>query len=144
MEKRKFKIGEIVYWQEVQGEVIKTSYYDSDYPVNVKFSNGWLFDFTDDGRHHVNALPVLSYEPYKNEVNKNEVIENDFTQYKIIQKDTLVFVKHHKEYEWLMKYYSHFENGKHYCFKIQYTSKETNETTSWNYVETENPLINNL
>jgi len=127
--KTKFKIGDIVYWQELQGEVI---YEFIGHPIRVRFTNNKVVDFTIDGRLYSNTPPVLSHTLYT---------LNGFTQNEVIEKDTLVWVKHEKDGEWKMRYYSHFENGKHYCFIIQLRSKQTDELINWNFLETTNPLI---
>jgi hypothetical protein len=59
---------------------------------------------------------------------------------KVIPKDTLVWVKNHESSLWQQRFYSHFENGKHYCFLDQKKSNETENTTGWNIVTTENPF----
>jgi hypothetical protein len=131
MEKTKFKKCDIVYWQDLQGEFID-KFHNSDYPIRVRFTNNRVVDFTNDGRCNVDTPPVLSHTPYT---------LNGFTQNEVIEKDTLVWVKHEKDGEWKMRYYSHFENGKHYCFRFQKSSKETQVIEIWNFVETTNPLI---
>lgn len=130
MEKTKFKKGDIVYWQELKGEVIEID--SSSYPIIVNFSNDYSEYFTSDGRDYENTPIVLSHTPYT---------LNGFTQNEVIEKDTLVWVKYSECNEWLLRYYSHFENGKHYCFKFQLSSKETKEVESWDFLETTNPLI---
>jgi hypothetical protein len=130
MEKTKFKIGDIVYWQELQGKVIMS--YNITYPIRVRFTNNRIDDFTIDGRICIDTPPVLSHTPYT---------LNGFTQNEVIEKDTLVFVKDAKCMNWEIRFYSHFKDGKHYCFKYQHSSKETSDTDDWTYLETENPLI---
>ena len=56
-----------------------------------------------------------------------------------ISKDTLVWVKNDKSW-WFQMYYSHFSDGKHYCFDNQKKSNEMENTTSWQIVTTENPF----
>jgi hypothetical protein len=129
MEKTKFKKGDIVYWQDLQGEVIEI--YSSYYPIRVEFPNRLVVTFTKDGRIFEDTPPVLSHTPYT---------LNGFTQNEVIEKDTLVWVMRLEGGEWEMRYYSHFENDIHYCFVNQLTSKQTDETTIWNFLETTNPL----
>jgi hypothetical protein len=131
MEKTKFKKCDIVYWQDLQGEFID-KFHNSDYPIRVRFTNNRVVDFTNDGRCYVDTPPVLSHTPYT---------LNGFTQNEVIEKDTLVFVKDAKCMNWEIRFYSHFKDGKHYCFKYQHSSKETSDTDDWTYLETENPLI---
>ena len=57
-----------------------------------------------------------------------------------IPKDTLVWVKNCENNVWQQRFYSHFENGRHYCFLYQRKSNETKETAGWNIVTTENPF----
>jgi hypothetical protein len=128
--KTKFKKGDIVYWQDLQGEVIGID--DDNYPIKVKFNNGVIIYFNNDGRIITGTPIVLSHTPYT---------LNGFTQNEVIEKDTLVFVKDAKCMNWEIRFYSHFKDGKHYCFKYQHSSKETSDTDDWTYLETENPLI---
>jgi hypothetical protein len=130
MKKTKFKKGDIVYWQELKGEVIEI--YSSYYPIRVEFTNRLVDTFTKDGRIFEGTPPVLSHTPYT---------LNGFNQNEVIEKDTLVWVMRLEGGEWEMRYYSHFENDIHYCFVNQLTSKQTDETTIWNFLETTNPLI---
>jgi hypothetical protein len=130
MEKTKFKKGDIVYWQDLQGEVIEI--YSSYYPIRVEFPNRLVDTFTKDGRIFEDTPIVLSHTPYT---------LNGFTQNEVIEKDTLVWVKDAPYSTWEQRFYSHFENDKHYCFLNQLTSKETDYTNSWDFLETTNPLI---
>ena len=130
MEKTKFKIGDIVYWQELQGKVIMS--YNITYPIRVRFTNNRIDDFTIDGRICIDTPPVLSHTPYT---------LNGFSQNEVIEKDTLVWVRESSDEIWHQRFYSHCENEKHYCFKYQRTSKETDEKAWWTFVETTNPLI---
>lgn len=133
MEKTKLKKGDIVYWQDLQGEVIDVINGTISCYIKVKFNNdNNITYFTIDGRLYSNTPIVLSHTPYT---------LNGFSQNEVIEKDTLVWVRMYEYFEWQMRYYSHFENGQHYCFDWQQTSKETNNINSWNYLETTNPLI---
>jgi hypothetical protein len=58
-----------------------------------------------------------------------------------IEKDTLVWCRNGEDFYWAVGYYSHFEDGKHYIFDGSKKSTETNGTTHWNIVTTENPLL---
>lgn len=138
---RKFKKGDIVYWQDLQGEVIDID--DTDYPIIVQFINDYIDYFTNDGRIYLKYHgridlkypPVLSHTPYT---------LNGFTQNSVIEKDTLVWIRDGNGCDWVQRFYSHFENGKHYCFANQLPSNETKEIFSWTYLETENPLLKKL
>jgi hypothetical protein len=59
---------------------------------------------------------------------------------KIIPKDTLVYVKNYEEHTWEIRFYSHFEKGKHYCFNCQKKSTEIDEYGSWTIVTDINPF----
>ena len=130
---RKFKKGDIVYWQDLQGEV--TDIDDTDYPITVKFNNDFKKSFTYDGRYFEHFPPVLSHTPYT---------LNGFTQNSLIERDTLVWVRDSNNDWWQQMFYSCFKDGKHYCFIEQKTSKETGLVSSSNFLETENPLLKKL
>lgn len=138
---RKFKKGDIVYWQDLQGEVIDID--DTDYPIIVQFINDYIDYFTNDGRIYLKYHgridlkypPVLSHTPYT---------LNGFTQNSVIEKDTIVWVRYSENDCWQQRYYSHFKDGNHYCFVNQNISKETELTQDWNFLETENPLLKKL
>lgn len=57
-----------------------------------------------------------------------------------IPKDTLVWVKNCENNVWQQRFYSHFLDGRHYCFDNQKKSNETKETSGWNIVTTKNPF----
>ena len=130
MEKTKFKKGDIVYWQELKGEVIEID--SSSYPIRVEFTNRLVDTFTKDGRIFEDTPQILSYTPYT---------LNGFTQNEMIEKDTLVWVRDASNHIWQQMFYSHFQDSVHHCFRNQKTSKEISETNSWYYLETTNPLI---
>jgi hypothetical protein len=58
-----------------------------------------------------------------------------------IEKDTLVWCRNGEDFYWAVGYYSHFEDGKHFVFSASKKSTETNSTTNWNIVTTENTLL---
>lgn len=129
----KFKKGDIVYWQDLKGEVMNTDN-SEPYTIKVKFLSDYGNYFTNDGRIHKEIPPVLSHTPYT---------LNGFSQNSVIEKDTLVWVRNNDEC-WHQRFYSHFENGYHCCFNDQKTSKDTNGITAWNFLETENPLLKKI
>jgi hypothetical protein len=59
---------------------------------------------------------------------------------KEIPKDTLVWVKMVEDDEWLLKFYSHFEGGKHYCFISQKKSHQEKKTHEWKFLTDKNPF----
>lgn len=74
-----------------------------------------------------------------------------FTEYKlegfstertcVFKKDDTVYVKN-ESCEWKLRYFSHYKDGRYYCFDRQLNSTETNDTYPWNFCEKENPLLN--
>lgn len=132
---RKFKKGDIVYLQDLQGEVIDIDYYHSGYPIEVKFNTNQTICFTENGRHLSFTPPVLSHTPYT---------LNGFTQNSVIEKDTLVWVRDVNGSNWQQRFFSHSKNGKYFCFFNQLTSNETEGFERWVFLETENPLLKKL
>ena len=67
-----------------------------------------------------------------------------FTEYPFkeqpIEKDTIVWYRDQNDSYWVNGYYSHFENGKHWCFVGSKKSTETKDCLEWKIVTTENPL----
>ena len=59
---------------------------------------------------------------------------------KEIPKDTLVWCKNTESNMWEQRFYSHFENGKHYCFINQEKSNQTENILPWNIVTDINPF----
>lgn len=57
-----------------------------------------------------------------------------------IEKDTLVWFRDCEDENWMVGYYSHFKDGKHFIFSGSNKSTETNSYIPWNIVTTENPL----
>lgn len=58
-----------------------------------------------------------------------------------IETDTIVWFRDCTSSSWLVGYYSHFKDDKHFCFACSNKSTETNITHSWNIVTTENPFL---
>jgi len=58
----------------------------------------------------------------------------------LIEKDTLVWFRDSENENWMVGYYSHFEDGKHHCVDYSKKSTETFDNTNWEIVTTENPL----
>lgn len=125
------KKGDTVYWQELKGEIVNDDC-NGDYKFYVVFENLGGFYFTELGQVRENTPPVLSLTPYT---------FNGFSQERHIEKDTIVYVKDFIERDWYIRYYSHFENGNHYCFSNQLKSTQTVATKIWKYCQVENPLI---
>lgn len=120
----KVKVGDKIWtiqygWQEV----ICTGN-DGNYPIRVLNNNG----YTIDGKCYVtDKYPSAFLEyPFKEQ---------------LIEKDTIVWFRDDEEGTWLMGYYSHFKDEKHFCFAGSRKSTETNISCSWKIVTTENPLL---
>lgn len=124
-----FKKGMTVYWGELKGEVVDIT--SGSYPVKTEFAEVYYY-FTEDGGIFIGMPPVLSITPYT---------LNGFSQDPQIEKDTLVYVRDLEDQEWKIRYYSHFDNGKHHCFINQYKAHETKHVEIWESLETENPLL---
>jgi hypothetical protein len=58
-----------------------------------------------------------------------------------IEKDTLVWYRDNESMSWFNGYYSHYENGKHYCFNYSKKSTETTLATDWKIVTNVNPFL---
>ena len=75
---------------------------------------------------------------------KNDKYPSAFTEYPFkeqpIEKDTLVWFRDNESACWKVGYYSHYEDGQHWCFDSSKKSTETEELTTWEIVKTENPL----
>lgn len=69
---------------------------------------------------------------------QHELFDKIFGKDNIPKKGTLVYVSKYKK-EWLMRYYSHYEQGEHHCFNNQ--DKKSEYTTVWNNVSLTNPLL---
>lgn len=72
---KKFKVGDVVYWGEKKGDVIKQSNEDSEYSINVLFNGNiiekdWVLSFTKDGRCLHGTPIVLSHFPYELKMKK--------------------------------------------------------------------------
>lgn len=124
-----FKKGQTVYWGELKGEVVDIEL--GCLPLKIIFK-GMHYYFTLTGRPGEGLPPVLSLTPYT---------LNGFSQEPQIEKDTLVYVRDHDDKKWEMRFYSHVDNGIHFCFSHQLKSSDTKKSINWKFVETENPLL---
>lgn len=60
-----------------------------------------------------------------------------------IKKDTLVYVKWRNTIQWVMRYFSHYDNdGTIYCFKNQHRSDRASGVCLWDELSLTNPLEN--
>lgn len=107
--------------------------------------SGWVeVDYIDKNSFY----PILSSELSYTLDGKNGLADkypSAFLEYPFkeepIKKDTLVWYRNAEGMSWMVGYYSHFEDGQHFCFVASKKSTETDALASWNIVTTENPLI---
>jgi hypothetical protein len=79
-------------------------------------------------------------ESFKKAENFNVILWKNMKPKKVIKKDTLVWCKCAESDVWNQRFYSHFENGNHFCFTNQQKSSETAETSVWDIVTDKNPF----
>lgn len=125
-----FEVGMTVWdVRHGKGNVFEIDTNLNPYPVVVLFK-GEKQSYTNDGK---NLLSDCDYSLFQTEpiITPNVPI-NEFKQ------GELVFVC--SSNEWFLRYYSHIENGKHYCFKHQ---KNEGHVISWAYIRklNDNPLL---
>jgi hypothetical protein len=107
------KAQERIFLTEIEGA---SQPYICVLPVNEKdFINGGIFSICE----WINMKPLPEKE---------------------IAKDTLVWCKDLGEKVWQQRFYSHFVNGKHYCFIDQKKSNQVEIATLWNIVTDKNPF----
>ena len=129
MEQQIFKKGDKVYdihrgWGKVV-RIIPGDYY----PITVKFDKTRA-TYTLDGIYTTDALKCLSFTDYSG--------AEAFSQVRPlpkVKKGQLIYVW--SLGIWDMRYFSHFENGKPYCFTNQ---NKSGGATSWAEYSIENPL----
>ena len=128
--KEMFKVGDVVYDSLLAKEKgIITAIEPHCLRITVLFINDYTRYYNLNGTLNGFILPTLSFKPYTLQ---------GFTQEREIEKGTLVYVRDNIIHNWGIRFYSHKENDKHFCFKEQIRS---GDTEPWEYVETENPLL---
>ena len=92
--------------------------------------------------------PIFAGEEYyriDGKLDENHKYPSAFTEYpfkeQVIEKDTPVWFRDHRDENWMVGYYSHLEEGIHHCFDYSRKSTETDAISEWKIVTTENPLI---
>lgn len=90
-----------------EGTVIDTNY-NGDYHILVEFSPLFSIEYTFDGRETIEENIIL-FQTAPIITPNVPIIE--------FEKGELVLVRNGNQ--WFMRYYSHFENNKHYCFENQ-------------------------
>jgi len=128
----RFKVGDVVYDSLLTKEKgIVTVIEPHCLRITVLFENDnnstRYYNFN--GALNFFMAPTLSFKPYTLQ---------GFTQEREIEKGTLVYVRRYRNGNWGIRFYSHKENGMHFCFVDQL---KNGAMESWNYVETENPLL---
>lgn len=118
----KVKVGDKI-WTIQEGWTKVTKINEYSYPIETTFP----FSYNFDGKSYLShKYPSAFLEcPFK-----------DLP----IERDTLVWYRDIEVDSWRIGYYSHFENGQHFCFINSKKSTETSISNSWNIVTTENPL----
>lgn len=119
----KIKVGDKIWTIEDGWINVISIERDENYPIYTK-NNTYTFD----GKVNIgDKYPSAFLEyPFKEEP---------------IEKDTLVWFRDSEKSSWIVGYYSHFEDGRHYCFDASLKSIQTSDRHSWNIVTTKNPLI---
>ncbi len=121
----KLKKGDKVYLGSEEWEVAEIDCESCDYPYRVVNKVGEMLWIKNNGRSFGYIPPLFSMTPY--------TMQN-FTPLntEIFEKGQLVFVKNDKDDLWEARFYSHFEDGKHYCFVNQKKESETN--ICWKFI----------
>lgn len=108
-------------------------------------SEGWQTVLSTD-YHDLNKIETEK-KAYRldGKFDQSDKFPSAFTEYPFkeqeIERDTLVWYRDNTSMSWFVGYYSHFENGKHFCFNCSKKSTEVKEFTNWNIVTTENPFL---
>lgn len=127
-------------------ENMKTITYEQAQSIIDVACNSWkkkLFELWGESIVYKKGVKIeeVFYKEMRKACTKEQHILFDdiFGKDNIPEKGTLVYVHVSKNGEIYMRFYSHYEKEKHYCFNNQ--QKEEKYTTSWNYVSLTNPLI---
>ena len=120
----KVKVGDKIWTIQSGWVIVKSTVY---YPSHPIFTDTEC-SYTIDGKQRCedNAPSAFTEYPFKEQP---------------IEKDTLVWFRDNESACWKVGYYSHYEDGQHWCFDSSKKSTETEELTTWEIVKTENPLI---
>ena len=132
---REWRVGDGCYFGKAECEVIAITIGDT-HPIKVIFQsnkNMHPIGFTLNGSYHKAANDQsLSF--------LQDELSMPFDEVQI-EVDTLVYVRDNEDEEWIMRFFSHFdEGGKLYCFNDQYKSNQTTSATTWEYYSLTNPL----
>jgi hypothetical protein len=118
------KRGDKIWTIENGWEKVFSTKYTEEYPIETEENC-----YTLNGKKNIlNEFPSAFLEyPFKKEQE--------------IEKDTLVWYRDNETMSWFIGYYSHYENGKHYCFNYSKKSTEITLTTDWKIVTNVNPFL---
>ena len=116
------KVGDKIWTIEKGWEKVISIYYENNFPIET---NNYCYNLNGKKINEKFPSAFLEYPFYEQE----------------IEKDTLVWFRDCTSSSWLVGYYSHFKDDKHFCFACSNKSTETNITHSWNIVTTENPFL---
>jgi hypothetical protein len=116
------KRGDKIWTIENGWEKVFSTDYSEKYPIETENCC-----YTINGKRYSEEFPSAFLEyPFKEQE---------------IEKDTIVWYRDNESMSWFNGYYSHYENGKHYCFNYSKKSTETTLATDWKIVTTENPFL---
>ena len=119
---RKIRIGDKIWTIEAGWEEVTDIEAGQPYQIETEKGN-----YTINGKANI-------YDKYP-----SAFLEYPFKE-QPIEKDTLVWFRDNKDTSWRVGYYSHLEDGRHYCFNRSKKSIEKTGVSSWLVVTTENPL----
>jgi hypothetical protein len=96
------------------------------------FEDGEDKTFTLDGKllKHAKFISLSHTKP--------EISITIMTNIKLPKQGDLVYVRMFKNDEWLMRYFSHYNNGMYCCYNDQ---RKSGPTTAWGFFSTTNPLL---
>jgi hypothetical protein len=116
------KKGDKIWTIENGWEKVLSTDYSEKYPIETENCC-----YTINGKRYSEEFPSAFLEyPFKEQE---------------IEKDTLVWYRDNESMSWFIGYYSHYENGKHYCFNYSKKSTETTLATDWKIVTNLNPFL---
>ena len=129
--KNYFRVGQTVYDVRFGKGIVVSASYTKEQPIRVKFCDQYETAYTVEGKsYEFHSHPSLYQNPIV-------TIPND--PFEEFEKGELVWVTHDTKI-WEIRFYSHFEDGEHHCFKAQQIEGLTNV---WKHVRkfNDNPLI---
>jgi hypothetical protein len=116
------KKGDKIWTIENGWEKVISICYENNFPIET---NNYCYD--------LNGKRI-------NEKHPSAFLEYPFEEQEI-EKDTLVYYRDSRSQSWKVGYYSHFEDGKHWCFIGSKKSTETDEMACWKIITNVNPFL---